>query len=272
MRYFGFLIRFVVLPLLIFRVLRQFDDQRGRHIPDALKSWNEDYVLAAHSVVAVTYTTIWDNYLVASGVWSYDPKLVTGFTLGWVPIEEYTFFVLQPLLTGSWMQFLARRFPVDTSPYPADKRGPLLVTGALGMLWAVSLAMLCNGNPRHKYLGLILGWALPPIMLQTAFGGDILWRYRRLVAASILPATAYLGWADSQAIHAGTWAINPKNTIGVEVIPNLPFEEFLFFLLTNTLLVFGVTLVQSTESENRLPASIRERYFNFKARITGMSA
>ena len=34
-------------------------------------------------------------------------------------------------------------------------------------------------------MGLIFGWALPPIALQLAFGGDILWRYRRLVFLTI---------------------------------------------------------------------------------------
>lgn len=266
MRYFGFLARFVVLPLLILRVIRSLDK---KPLPEQMTSWNEDHTLAAHAVLAVTYTTIWDNYLVASRVWSYDPKLVTGLTIGWVPIEEYSFFVLQPLLTGSWMQFLARQLPVNTAPYKETGQERLVATSALGVVWAASVLILLRGNPRHKYLGLILGWALPPIMLQTAFGGDILWRNRTLVAASILPATVYLGWADSQAIHAGTWAINPANTVGVEVIPNLPFEEFLFFLLTNTLLVFGVTLVQSKESENRLPARLRQRYFKFKSRLTG---
>jgi lycopene cyclase domain-containing protein len=268
MRYFGFLARFVVLPLLIFRLLRAFDQQRGKTLPAALTSWNEDAVLAAHAVIAVTYTTIWDNYLVASNVWSYDPKLVTGLTLGWVPIEEYSFFVLQPLLTGSWMQYLARHLPA-AQPSTTDSQinGRILATGVLGVVWAASVAMLLRGKPNEKYLSLILSWALPPIMLQTAFGGDILWRNRRLVAASILPATAYLGWADSQAIHAGTWAINPKNTVGVDVIPNLPLEEFLFFLLTNTLLVFGVTLVQSKESENRLPALVLQPYLDFKQRM-----
>jgi lycopene beta-cyclase len=267
MRYFGFLARFVVLPLLILRLLHTLDKQRGKTLPEPLTSWDEENVLAAHAVVAVTYTTVWDNYLVASRVWSYDPKLVTGLTIGWVPIEEYTFFVLQPFLTGSWMQYLARRFPVDSSPYDPNPTPRLLATGALGLVWAASLSMLFRGVPSQKYLGLILGWALPPIMLQVGFGGDILWRNRALIAASLIPSTLYLGWADSQAIHAGTWTINPKNTIGVDVIPNLPFEEFLFFLLTNTLLVFGVTLVQSKESENRLPALLQERYFEFKARV-----
>ena len=51
-------------------------------------------------VIAVAYTTPWDNYLVASGVWRYDPALVTGILIGWVPIEEYAFFVVQVVFTA----------------------------------------------------------------------------------------------------------------------------------------------------------------------------
>jgi 15-cis-phytoene synthase/lycopene beta-cyclase len=114
---------------------------------------------------------------------------------------------------------------------------------------------------------LILIWALPPIMLQTAFGGDILWRNRRLVTSTIVSATAYLGCVDSLAIGDGTWKINQKNTVKYEVIPNLPFEELLFFFLTIVLLVFGVTLVQSKESERRLPEVLKSRYFAVKSRL-----
>jgi lycopene cyclase domain-containing protein len=269
MSYFGFLARFVVAPLLALRFLRWLESRNGKTLPEPLTSWNEDQVLAAHALVAVTYTTIWDNYLVASEVWGYDPELVTGVTIGWVPIEEYTFFVLQPLLTGSWMQTLARYVELDPTPYTHDPKNRLLAAGALGIVWAFSVTQLLGGSPRTKYLNLILGWALPPIMFQIAFGGDILWRNRKLIAASIIPSTAYLGFADSQAIHAGTWRINPKNTVGIDIIPHLPLEEFLFFLLTNTLLVFGVTLVQSKESENRLPMSMQQAYHRFKARLTG---
>ena len=71
-------------------------------------------------IIALLYTTPWDNYLVATGVWWYDPALVTGLTLGWVPIEEYTFFILQTLLAGLWLAFLARRleFKDQSSPRP----------------------------------------------------------------------------------------------------------------------------------------------------------
>ncbi len=51
-------------------------------------------------LVALVYTTPWDNYLVATGVWYYDPARVWNIILGYVPLEEYLFFVLQVILTG----------------------------------------------------------------------------------------------------------------------------------------------------------------------------
>jgi lycopene beta-cyclase len=272
MRYFGFLARFVVVPLLILRLMIWIDKRRGRELPEEMQSWPEEVILLGHAAVAVTYTTIWDNYLVASNVWGYDPELVTGHTIGYVPIEEYTFFVLQPLLTGSWMQYLARRIPTDDQPYNDNAAPRLIFTGALGILWLASTYKLLQGEPHNKYLTLILSWALPPIMLQTAFGGDILWRKRALLAASILSSTAYLGLADSRAIGAGTWHINPQYTRGVDVIPNLPMEELLFFFLTNVLLAFGVTLVSAKESQRRLPPGLQQRYFDFKRRVLAIGS
>lgn len=265
MKYFGVLARFVIIPLLIFRVILWLDKRQKRKLPEPLQNWNDNIVLAGHAAVAVTYTTVWDNYLVAKGIWSYDPKLVTGKTIGWVPIEEYTFFVLQSLMTGSWWQTLARRVRADDRPYTGSAAPRLAFTSGLGVLWLASAYSLYKY--RDNYMGLILAWALPPIMLQSAFGGDILWRHRKLVAAGIAPATAYLGLVDSVAIGHGTWRINPENTLKIDVIKNLPLEEFTFFLLTNTLLVFGMTLVQAKESENRLPAFLKEPYLKLKVRL-----
>jgi lycopene beta-cyclase len=71
-------------------------------------------MLVIMAVIAVVYTTPWDNYLVASRVWYYNPALVLGLPLGHVPIEEYAFFVLQSFLTGLFVFWLWRHF------YPAD--------------------------------------------------------------------------------------------------------------------------------------------------------
>ncbi|MGB8644299.1 MAG: lycopene cyclase domain-containing protein [Anaerolineae bacterium] len=61
--------------------------------------------------VALFYTTPWDNYLVASGVWYYAPSRVWNIILGYVPLEEYLFFILQVILTGLITLWLLRRRP-----------------------------------------------------------------------------------------------------------------------------------------------------------------
>ncbi len=65
-------------------------------------------------LLALVYTTPWDNYLVATHVWYYNPALVLNIIFGYVPLEEYTFFILQTLLTGLFTLWLWRRF------YPRD--------------------------------------------------------------------------------------------------------------------------------------------------------
>ena len=95
MTYFGVLIWFIGIPLIVLAAVTAVDARRGRTSPPL--AW---VVLAAHVVIALSYTTPWDNYLVATRVWWYDPALVAGITLGWVPIEEYTFFVVQTRATS----------------------------------------------------------------------------------------------------------------------------------------------------------------------------
>ncbi len=99
MSYGVFLLIFVVPPMLFFAW--RMRDRMNKRIYMAF---------AALIALCVLYTTPWDNYLVASGVWYYDPKLVLGLTFGYVPAEEYTFFVVQTLMTGFFMLFLWRRF------------------------------------------------------------------------------------------------------------------------------------------------------------------
>ena len=118
MTYFGFLARFLLIPLGIMALLLWRDRGRDVGLPVHLRNFPGWAVILLHVAVAVIYTTPWDNYLVATGVWWYDPALVTGVTLGWVPIEEYTFFVLQTLLTGMWLLWLAPRLAHFNETYP----------------------------------------------------------------------------------------------------------------------------------------------------------
>lgn len=258
MSYFGFLIRFLVIPIVLLGVLTYLDLRRKRALPASLRFLSPWLVISALVVVAVIYTTPWDNYLVATGVWWYDPALVTGITLGWVPIEEYTFFVLQTIMTGLWLLFLARRVRVD-APFKAQNGFRVVSAAFIGLFWFASLLILLSGWKPGNYLSLELAWALPVIAFQLVIGADILWHYRRLVIPAIVSATLYLCVMDALAIYSGTWTINPELTTGILLGGVLPVEEAVFFLLTNTLLVFGLVLALANASFYRLPAQIMGR-------------
>lgn len=248
MTYFGFLARFLGVPLLILGVLTWWDARRGRRLPPGLRLLPPGLTLLAHVVAAVVWTTPWDNYLVATGVWSYDRALVTGLTIGWVPIEEYAFFVLQTLMTGLWLLWLARRMHPAASPGTARPRLNRWAAVAAAGLCLAALALLLSGWEPITYLALAVGWLSIPLIPQMLVGADVLWRHRRLVAAALLPPWLYLSAVDALAIGAGTWIIEPAQSTGVMIGPTLPLEEFAFFLLTNVLIVFGMVLFLGTDS------------------------
>jgi lycopene cyclase domain-containing protein len=258
MTYFGFLIQFLVLPIILLAGLTIYDWRRGVALPPGFRGWSAWLVVFGHVLVALLYTTPWDNYLVASGVWWYDPNLVTGVVLGWVPIEEYTFFVLQPILAGLWLLYLARRYSHRPGMQVKSVPPGWTLVALMGLIWLGAVLMLLLDWTPGTYLCLILAWALPPIMLQIGFGIDILWKYRRLVLGGLLPVSLYLSVVDAVAIEAGTWTIDPAQSLQLYLGGILPFEEFLFFLVTNILIVFGITLVLTTESHERMRSFLKK--------------
>ncbi len=250
--YFTFLLLFLGIPILSLLGLTFWDRRQGKRRPSRLSHWPAALGILLHVVIAVLYTTPWDNYLVATKVWWYDPGLVTGVTLGWVPIEEYTFFVVQPILGGLWLWFLARRLsaPANDTSLRTGLRWQSVLIGFV--IWMTAVVILLVGWQPGTYLALELGWAMVPIMLQFAFGADILWRYRRLVFLSLVPLTLYLSAADALAINFGTWTISPSQSLNILLGGILPIEEFIFFLITNTLITFGLVLIWAEESHERL--------------------
>lgn len=253
MTYFGVLAGFVIPPTLILMLLVPRDIWHRLLRGQVRVYWAPYLAVLLHVLLALVYTTPWDNYLVATNVWWYDSDLVTGITIGWVPIEEYTFFVVQTLLTGLWTLTLIR-FALNSRPSGDLRRGfRRQATVVVIALWLISTAFLLLGPESGRYLTLILTWALIPVLIQVAFGADILLANWRLLAAAILVPTIYLWLVDALAIQSGTWTINPAQTTGAKLGP-LPLEEMVFFLMTNLLIGFGVTLMLSEETKERAQA------------------
>jgi len=257
--YFQILFLFILPPLLILALLAPWDVWRWlagkRPKPDLTPYW----IVLAHVLIALIYTTPWDNYLVATNVWWYNPLLVTGIRIGWVPIEEYTFFVVQTLLTGLLTVWLIRHFAALNPPTPAQETGAagwkvrMWGSLAVGLVWAASTAALFLGWEAGTYLTLILSWALIPVLLQVIFGLDILIAEWRVLVWATLPPTIYLWALDWVALSETTWTIDPLQTTGLK-LGVIPIEEMLFFFMTNLIIVFGVTLMTSPRSQERARA------------------
>ena len=245
---------FLVIPILM--LLARLTYERGSYsIGQTMENDTKiiTLIIGLHIVLAVTWTTPWDNYLVATRVWWYDIALVNGATIGYVPIEEYTFFILQPIMTGLWLIFLIPRL-YNSSESKDYSNKIIRVIAALStiLIWLVSFGLLLSDMKQFTYLSLELVWALPPILIQLAFGADILWKQRKLVLSAILSATIFLSLADLIAIGMGTWTIDPAQSTGILLVNILPIEELIFFLLTNILIVCGVTLALANDSKVRL--------------------
>jgi putative membrane protein len=123
-------------------------------------------------------------------------------------------------------------------------------------IWAAAMVVLVSGWQPGRYMALILVWALIPLILQFSFGADILWGRRSLLLLAILPSTIYLWIVDAIAIYGGVWTIDPLQTLGIKIGP-LPIEEMFFFLVTNLMISFGITLMIAPESNVRISQIIK---------------
>lgn len=230
MSYFTFHLIFIIPPILVLAWLqrRPFTDIGG---------YRAKLALPLIALMALIYTTPWDNYLVFREIWGYGIGRVVG-TIGYVPIEEYLFFLLQPILTGLWLFFLLRRNPpVYDESSSSWQRVIMFVFGAV--LSIAGFLMLQWDNT--LYLGLILAWATPILSLQWLIGTNILWGIKRIWLNAVIIPTLYLWVTDRIAIGNGIWHISDKYSTGFQLF-GLPIEEATFFLVTNLLVVQGLLL------------------------------
>jgi lycopene cyclase domain-containing protein len=239
MTYFGFHLVFI-LPLI--GVLLYLVRQQG-----TLPYPRAGLGLLLICAIALVYTTPWDNYLVAQEIWTYDEgRILEQLRIGYVPLEEYLFFVLQPILTTGFLFFFAqRRADVcrEAAADPTRQWGPRLAGGILFLgVAAAGCEMLRRPAADDTYLGLILAWAAPVLAFQAFFGMDRILRFRTHLVPALVGSTAYLWLVDSIAITWQIWHITETTSTGYHLFA-LPVEEAVFFLVTNLLVLFGLILL-----------------------------
>ncbi|MGB3543909.1 lycopene cyclase domain-containing protein [Rubrivirga sp.] len=232
MTYLEFHLAFTVPPLVVLALLQ------GR----TRAPW---WPLGLLIGIAFVYTTPWDNYLVAREIWTYPPGRVLA-TIGFVPVEEYAFFGIQTIIAGLWLRLFQARW--DRVPEPSGRGVRWPGIALFGAITVAGVAMLLAAG-HWLYLGLILAWAGPPLLLQWAVGGELVWARRRLVAVTVIPISLYLWVADWFAItQAGIWNITDATRTGWEIV-GLPVEEALFFVVTTLLVAQGLVMLERPISD-----------------------
>ena len=183
--------------------------------------------------IAFVWTTPWDNYLVWRGVWGYGTSRIIG-TVGYVPIEEYAFFLLQPILTGLLLYRLLERLPAPTALPRNDSVIRYVGIAITGFISLYGTYLLARPSLDGTYMGLILAWAMPVVGGMWLYGGPHFWAWRRPLLLALVPATLYLWTADRFAISRGIWDIDNRLSFNLDPL-GLPIEEAVFFLVTNVL-------------------------------------
>ncbi len=116
------------------------------------------------------------------------------------------------------------------------------------------------------YLFLILIWSLPVILLQWLIGGDLLLRRWKVLLPGILAPSAYLTLVDMIALRTSTWTINPTQSLNLFIpVIQVPIEEAVFFLVTNTLIVQALILLWMPEARQRV-SMLARRLIRFARR------
>ena len=209
--------------------------------------------LVTVAAFALVYTTPWDNYLVSRGVWSYRAdRVAMAWRIGYVPLEEYFFFVLQPIFTGLCLLcFYPPRAGLGqfSAAHRWTKRS---VGGAAAIALGVLGGLFLAEGGRSLNAGLILACGAPPLALHWFYGGDTLWDARRAAFPALVLSTGYLWLADRLAIGAGVWSISARYSTGW-TLGGLPLEEALFFVVTNLLIIQALLLFFRLTSRLRAP-------------------
>ncbi|KAJ3245182.1 hypothetical protein HDU78_009788 [Chytriomyces hyalinus] len=200
--------------------------------------------IIALASIAIIYTTPWDNYIVAKGAWTYPADRVLA-VIGYVPIEEYAFFVIQTMFTGLVCLACTRwdLHLLHLKPAPLSVR---ILPMLLFLLMAGLGISIATPNTSTFYIGALLGWTGPVLALQWWIAGPFIWSLRRRVVMSVVAPTLYLWWVDHSSIKNGVWDISTTGTLGLLVTPHLPIEEAAFFLIVNCMVVFGLLAIDRT--------------------------
>jgi putative membrane protein len=197
-------------------------------------------------LAVMVFTTPWDNLAAKWGIWGF-PAEKYSWRIGYLPVEEYAFFLVQSVNVMLAVRALFRFFPDwQTGQETAIGRWTLICLGASVIPWII-VAAQCLWLRRRMgscvNYAVHLAWFLPVIYLQWVLAPFLFLAHAGLLAMVTGAFGIYYTLADVIAVRGGTWFFDEKQITGVKLGRVLPWEEIAFFFLTSLLVAQSFLLL-----------------------------
>ena len=203
-------------------------------------------------VAVMVFTTPWDNLAAKWGIWGF-PREKYSLRLGYLPVEEYAFFVLQSVNVMLAVRAMLLYFPsFQTGQETVLSEGTLICLGVSILPWLLVVFQLRwlrrKVGPRVNY-ALHLAWFLPVLYVQWILAPPLFFDHALLFSLVMFFFGIYYTLADVVAVKGGTWFFDEKQITGFKLAGILPWEEIAFFFLTSLLVAQSYVLL--------LPSNLR---------------
>jgi len=214
--------------------------------------WSADELKALGIVLfaVVLFTAPWDNLAAKWGIWGF-PREKYCFRIGYLPVEEYAFFVLQSVNVMLAVRALFHFFPDWLIGQKTDVGAATLICLAASIIpWTFITfrfrSLRRTAGPRVNY-AIHLAWFLPVIYTQWLLAPSLFWGHASLLLLLTASFGAYYTLADVFAVRSGTWYFDEKQITGAKLGGILPWEEIAFFFLTSLLVAQSYLLLLASE-------------------------
>lgn len=194
-------------------------------------------LLSICAFVAI-YITLWDNYIIYHDAMWYHQDAIVGITIFNVPIEKYLFFITQTISTTLWTSFCSR-WSLNSIflKHSSQFQFQTIRCNVIMLLVAIMYMGWIYAIPATKtfYLGLILCWNMPFIMVLWYFNGPYVCKRFKVTLISVIVPSLYTCYTN--VLRARVWKINEATSLEINMFDGLPLEEVVFVTLTNILIV-----------------------------------
>ena len=202
-------------------------------------------------LLVMIFTTPWDNLAAKWGIWGF-PREKYSLRLGYLPVEEYAFFLLQSINVMLALRALFHFFPDWLIGQETDIGMATLICLAASIIpWTfivVRLGLLRRtAGPRVNYT-IHLVWFLPVIYTQWLLAPSLFLGHASLLVLVMGAFGVYYTLADLVAVRAGIWYFDEKQITGMKLGGILPWEEIAFFFLTSLLVAQSYLLLLPSDS------------------------